>query len=65
MGAHLGELHSEIAWTSQKAYSMRATARGDEDKKASADLLDQIAEHTSNLIDDYAKEREGKFWGMF
>lgn len=65
LGPHLGELHKEIAWTSQKAYRMRATARGDEDKKASADLLEAIAEQTSNLIDDYQKEREENVWRMF
>ena len=62
---YLIELRYEIAWTSQKAYRMRATARGNEDQKASADILDAIAEETDRLIDECQSEQSRKIWGMF
>ena len=65
LGPHLGELQKEIAWMSQKAYRMKATARGNEDQKASADLLEAIADRTNELIDDYQAEQSRKTWGMF
>lgn len=65
LGPHLDELQKEIAWTSQKAYRLRATARGNETQKANADLLDNIAEETERLIREYKREQERDVWRMF
>lgn len=65
LGQFLGEFHKEIGWMSQKAYRIRATAFGDPDREASADILDRIAEAAFKLIDDYQKEKEENLWRMF